>query len=111
LLEDADVTIEQDRALRDNLEKSWEYFFKLEKNIDIPFAIGTVFYALDHFEQANYFYKLSIQEFGANSENTYNLAISLQMLEQFEESKRFAQQALQIDPKYKLAKELLAELA
>jgi tetratricopeptide (TPR) repeat protein len=110
LIEDTEVTLEQDKCLKDNLTNAWQYFFKLEKNADLPFAIGMVFYALDDYENANYFYELSIKEFGANSENSYNLAISLQMLDRIEESKKFAQQALSFDPKYKLAKELLTEL-
>lgn len=106
-----DITVEQDQALIIGAKRVWEYFFKLEKNQDLPFALGGLYYALDEYELALKFYHLSIEQFGENAENLYNMAISYQALEQNSQAVQCAKNALQHDPNYQEAKELLAELA
>jgi tetratricopeptide (TPR) repeat protein len=109
-IEIEEITVEQDKALLCGAKIVWDYFFKLEKNQDLPFALGSLYYALDEYETALEFYKISIQEFGANAESLYNMAITYQALEQTHEARQFAEQSLQLDAKYTAAKELLAEL-
>lgn len=106
-----EITVEQDKALLSGAKLAWDYFFKLEKNQDLPFALGSLYYALDEYELGLEFFKLSIEQFGENAENLYNMAISYQALEQVNDAKQFAKRTLQVDPSYKEAKELLAELA
>lgn len=105
-----DYTLEQERALLDGAKQVWEYFFKLEKNQDLPFALGALYYALDEYDTGLGFFKLSIDQFGENAENLYNMAISYQALEKLTDAKQFATRTLQLDPKYSAARELLAEL-
>jgi len=111
LIEIEEISVEQDKALLAGAVIVWDYFFKLEKTQDLPFALGSLYYALDEYEKALDFYKLSIQEFGENSENLYNLAISYQAMEQLDEAKDYAQRSLKCDPKYSPASELLLEIA
>ncbi len=111
LIEETEITVEQDKALLYGAKLAWQYFFKLEKTQDIPFALASLYYALDEYELAADFYQLSIKEFGANAENLYNMAITYQALDQFEKARDFAQQALKADDKYSAARELLSELA
>jgi tetratricopeptide (TPR) repeat protein len=106
-----EITIEQDRALLTGATHVWDYFFKLEKNQDLPFALGGLYYALDEYELALKFFELSIDQFGENAENLYNIAISYQALDQDNDAKQFASRSLKFDPGYTAAKELLAELA
>lgn len=110
-IDEEDISVEQDQALLAGAKIVWDFFFKLEKNQDLPFALGCLYYALDEYELALEFYKLSLQEFGENSESLYNIAITYQALEQNNEAKKFAQRSLGLDAKYSAAKELLAELA
>ena len=110
-IEEEEITMEQDKALLYGCQLAWDYFFKLEKNQDLPFALGGVYYALDEYELALKFFELSIKDFGENAENMYNIAITYQAMEQDNVAKKYAQQALQYDPKYTPARELLAELA
>jgi hypothetical protein len=110
-VEAEEISVEQDKALLAGAETVWDYFFKLEKTQDLPFALGSLYYALDEYEKALEFYNLSVKEFGPNAENLYNLAISYQAMEQPNKAKDYAQQALVIDAKYTAAKELLEELA
>ena len=110
-IEEEDISVEQDKALLAGLDMVWDYYFKLEVSQDLPFAIASIYYALDEYEKALDFYKLSVQEFGPNAENLYNLAISYQALEKPVEAKQFAEKSLGIDAKYTAAKELLVELA
>lgn len=109
-IETEEITVEQDKALLTGIKHACEYFFKLEKTQDLPFAVGSIYYALDEYETAVEFFKLSISEFGENAENLYNMAISYQALEEDKTAAEFAQRALKVDPKYTPAKELLAEL-
>jgi len=109
-IEVEDYTVEQDRALLIGTKQAWDYFFKLEKTQDLPFAVGGLYYALDEYELALEFFTLSAAEFGANAENLYNMAISYQALDQDEQAAQYAQRALQMDPDYAEARELLAEL-
>lgn len=111
LLEDVELNVEQDLILQRGAKTVWEYFFKLEKTQDLPFAIGSLYYAIDEYDKALEFYKISLQEFGENTENLYNLAITYQAIDELEQAKKFAQQTLVVDAKYTPAKELLAELA
>jgi tetratricopeptide (TPR) repeat protein len=106
-----EITIEQDRALLTGATQVWDYFFKLEKNQDLPFALGGLYYALDEYDLALKFFELSIEQFGENAENLYNIAISYQALDQDNDAKTFASRSLKFDPGYTAAKELLTELA
>jgi tetratricopeptide (TPR) repeat protein len=110
-IDDEDITVEQDKALIAGAKLAWDYFFKLEKNQDLPFALGSLYYALDEYELGLNFFQLSIEQFGENAENLYNMAISYQALDQLNDAKNFANRTLKVDPTYKEAKELLAELA
>lgn len=106
-----EITIEQDAALLAGAVVVWDYFFKLEKSQDLPFALGGLYYALDEYELALEFFKLSIEQFGENAENLYNMAISYQALEQDSAAVEYAKRTLKVDPSYSEARELLAELA
>lgn len=110
-IEIEDITVEQDKALITGALSVWDYFFKLEKTQDLPFALGGMYYALDEYELGLKFFTLSLEEFGENAENLYNIAISYQALDNDELAAECANRALKYDPTYKEAKELLAELA
>lgn len=110
-IEGEDLNVEQENAILNGVKRVWEYYFKLEKVADIPFAIGSIYYALDDYERAIYYYEISSRDFGINADNLYNIAITYQAMEDDAKAKQYAQQTLQVDPKYDAAKELLAELA
>lgn len=109
-IETEDITIEQEHALLAGCDIAWEFFFKLEKTQDLPFALAGIYYALDEYEKGLSYYQLSIDQFGANAENLYNMAICYQALNQMAYAKQYALDALKHDPNYDEAKELLSEL-
>ncbi|HSX19739.1 MAG TPA: SAM-dependent methyltransferase [Gammaproteobacteria bacterium] len=109
-IEIEEITVEQDHALLNGCLLVWEYFFKLEKTQDLPFALGGVYYALDEYELALKFFQLSIDQFGENAENLYNMAITYQAMDSDAEATKYVKEALKFDPNYRDAKELLAEL-
>lgn len=111
LIESSELTMEQDLIIQRGLKIAWDYYFKLEKSQDLPFALGSIYYAIDEYETALKFFKLSLQEYGENSDNLYNIAIAYQALDNDTEAKNFARRTLAVDAKYVAAKELLAELA
>lgn len=110
-IEIEEITVEQDQALILGAQLVWEYFFKLEKNQDLPFALGGVYYALDEYDLGLKFFQLSIDQFGENAENLYNMAISYQAMDKPDLATSYAKRALKFDPNYSEARELLSELA
>lgn len=105
------ITAEQELSLLAGIDKLWNYFFKLEKNQDLPFILGMLLYNLDYPEQAITFYQQSLALFGEQIETLYNMAIAQQLAELVDDAKATANHVLQIDPEYKPAYDLLHELA
>ena len=108
-LEKEDLTAEQQDNIRTGLYKVWDYFFKLEKEQDIAFSIGIIFYTIDNFEEALEFYQHSLKYFGEQEETLYNIALVYQSLEEAEQARAWVEKIIKINPAYEPAKELLAE--
>lgn len=110
VVEDEEITQEQDAALLNGLPKVWDYYFHLEKTRDIPFAIGCILYQLDYSERALPYFEHSLNYFGYQEETLYNQALALQELDKLDECKQALDKALEINPHYKDAKILAREL-
>jgi hypothetical protein len=102
--------MEQEHAITCGLELIWEYFFKLEKNQDLPFVLANIYYVLEEFDLALKFFEISIQEFGETVETWHNIALCYYALENFTLALTYTKKSLQINSKYLAAKKLLAEL-
>ena len=110
-VEQNEMTAEQKLTLTSGLDKVWDYFFKLEKEQDIPFAIGILLYNIDEPEKAVKYYQYSMIHFGEQEETLYNIALAYQQLEEHKHAIAASNKAIQLNPAYKPAKELLAEYA
>lgn len=108
-LENQEITEEQRLTLIFGVEQVWEYFFKLEKTQDIPFAIGIILYNIDEIEKALIFYQHSRALFGEQEETLYNIALAYQQLEDQDNMQDFLKKILTLNPNYQPAHELLAE--
>lgn len=106
---DDTLFLQQEKILIDGAYKAWDFFFKLEYSQDICFEIGTLFYALEHFEEAIKFYELSLENFGMEPSVLYNLALCHQSLDDEEKAKSLCHKALDINPNYQEVIELVAE--
>ena len=73
--------VEQEQNIIQGLGLVWDYFFKLEKNQDLPFVLANVYYSLEKFDLAAKFFKLSIQEFGSTKEALYNVKLCQEAIE------------------------------
>lgn len=102
--------MEQEHAISCGLELVWEYFFKLEKNQDLPFVLANIYYAIEEFDLALKFFEISIQEFGETVEAWHNIALCYHALEKNVLALKYTKKALQINSKYLAAKKLLLEL-
>lgn len=109
-LEAEEYTQEDELSILNGLKRAWAFFFKLEKDQDIPFAIGAILYNMDHFDKAIEFYQASLKYFGQDKETYFNIALVYQADEKFQLAAEALQQALSIDPHYRDAKKLLKEL-
>ena len=109
-IKEEQFNMEQEQAITYGLELIWEYFFKLEKNQDLPFALANTYYALEEFELALKFFQISAQEFGETVEVWHNIALCYYELENFTLARTYTQRALKINPRYLDAKKLLSEL-
>ena len=108
-LECEEITEEQKLMIVYGLDKVWEYFFKLEKAQDIPFAIGMLLYNVEESEKALIYYKHSLDLFGEQEETLYNIALAYQQLEDESNMTAAANKAININPDYEPAKELLTK--
>ncbi len=97
-------------SILNGLDRIWRFFFKLEKDQNIPFVIGSILYSLDYSEKALEFYQHAIEFFGVDKETYLNIALAQVALENNVEAKKALLKALEIAPDYKDAKELLEEI-
>lgn len=67
--------VEQEKAILQGIALVWEYFFKLEKNQDLPFVLANIYYSLEKFDLAAKFFKISVEEFGETKEAIYNIKL------------------------------------
>lgn len=109
-IEKEEVTADQEFTIRNGLERVWRYFFKLEKNQDIPFAIGSLMYQMDLCEDAIKYYKHSLKCYGHDTETYYNMALAYQELGNNTAGLQMTQKALELEPNFKDAKQLQKEL-
>ena len=107
---DSDLMVSQTIAIKQGLAKVWTRFFKLEKTQDMPYAIAALLYGIEELEKAIEFYQISLEQFGEREETFYNIAIAYQMLEDLPNALHYTQKSLEMNPKYKEAKNLLKEL-
>ena len=97
-IEKNEMSAEQNLRLISGLNKVWGSFFKLEKNQDIPFAIGMLLYNIDEPEQAVKHYQYSLEHFGEQEETYYNLALAYQHLEDNKNVILAAKKAIELNP-------------
>lgn len=109
-IEDNEIDVEQERCLIDGAKLVADFYYKLEKSQDLPFAIAGLYYTLDCYNDAIPFYMQSIKEFGKNPDNCYNLALCYQEADKLDLAKQYAKYALQCDADYSPARELINEL-
>ncbi|MCA9749789.1 MAG: hypothetical protein KC414_11845, partial [Romboutsia sp.] len=105
-----EITVEQEIALTSGAEKVWQYFFKLEKSMDIPFVLGTLYYNLEVPKKAIEFHLISLKQFGRQTEALYNLALAYQLDDDNENALAITDEILTIEPDYKPARDLTKEL-
>ena len=110
LISKKQFNVEQEHAINCGLKLIWEYFFKLEKNQDLPFVLANIYYSLEEFDMALKFFQISIKEFGETVEGWHNVALCYYALDNFALAITYTKKALQINSKYLAAKKLLAEL-
>lgn len=109
-LESNTIALETEYSILNGIERVWQFFFKLEKSQDLPFAIATILYNMDFYEKAIEFYQYSLEYFGEDKETYYNLALIHQALDNNHQAKLMLSQALTIYPAYRDAKKLLKEI-
>lgn len=109
-LESQEVSLDLEYSILNGLERVWQFFFKLEKSQDIPFAIGSILYNMDFPEKAVEYYKQSIIYYGKDKETYYNLALAYQQLEDNKKAQQMIENALALHPNYREAKKLLKEI-
>ena len=90
IIEKNGISIDLKMSLINGIEQAWNYFFKLEKNQDLPFALGSILYQLEDYDKALYFFKSSLFHYGNDKNTYYNLTLCYHALKQYDEAKEAA---------------------
>lgn len=109
-LEEGDFTVAVEHSILNGVERAWRYFFKLEKNQDVPFAIGSILYHLDYNDRAIEFYHHSLALFGEDKDTYFNLALAYQSLGDYAKAKEMINESQKIAPKDRMVAELKKEI-
>lgn len=92
---DSASTVER-TALREILERVAGRYFHLDEQ-DVPFAIGLIYQRLGDFAKALTYYRRSLELFGDDATNFYNMAVCFDKLNDRNQACEFAQRAVELD--------------
>jgi tetratricopeptide (TPR) repeat protein len=93
------------------LTRSWENYFSIGEDRDLPFEIARILFRLGFFEQALHFYEESTRLFGEHKNTYQNMGLCFYFLRRLEESKRMFEKSLSLDPGYGVSREWLLKVA
>ena len=102
--------LQQQQELYDVMVRSWENFFSIGDQRDVPFAVARVLACINQFDQAIDFYGESLRLYGAKALTHHNIGLCHYNAGRLAESKEAFQTALQVDENYGPSKELLIRI-
>lgn len=104
------VTPRQRQDLLAMVEQVWESYYHLDERRDLPFELGTLLTAMGCYLNAISYFQRSIGLYGVNAATCYNMSLCHYHLEDRSAAARWARDALDLEPAYEAALEMMAEL-
>ncbi|KAG9410957.1 hypothetical protein AC1031_018983 [Aphanomyces cochlioides] len=71
-----------------SLKKVWSHYYQLDKEKDIAFEVGRVYYGMREYEEALHYYTLSLEELGKHHVTYHNMGLC------FYSTRRYVEQQL-----------------
>jgi putative S-adenosyl-L-methionine-dependent methyltransferase len=93
------------------IRTTWEQYFPLGEQDDLPFGLGALLYTLQHYQEALEFFQISLRDFGEDPRTTVNLALTLYRLGRLAESLEWLDRTLALDPEHELALQMRPDVA
>ncbi len=100
----------RDEVLR-GVEHAWQQYYPIGESDDLPFGLGVLLYALEHYAEAVGFFELSLRDFGEDPRTTLNLALSLYRLQRLPETLSWLDRTLALDPTNETAQQMRPSVA
>ncbi|MCB0007725.1 MAG: SAM-dependent methyltransferase [Anaerolineales bacterium] len=88
----------------------WDNYYPIGEEWDLAFYIGMLLYQMRYFHQALTFLGRSLQLYGENATTFHNMALCHYGLHEKDESLRYVEKALALDPEFDAAKGLRLKL-
>jgi tetratricopeptide (TPR) repeat protein len=92
------------------LRQAWDHYYPIGEPADVPFGIGVLLYALGHYAEALEFFERSLSEFGEDPRTTLNLAMTTYRLDRREDTLRWLDRTLELDPNHELAQHMREDI-
>ncbi|KAF0694841.1 Aste57867_14305 [Aphanomyces stellatus] len=85
------------------LKKTWTHYYQLDKEKDIAFEVGRVYYGMREYEEALLYYTLSLEEMGKHHVTYHNMGLCFYSPRRLEDAMRCFEAATQLNPCYQKA--------
>jgi tetratricopeptide (TPR) repeat protein len=85
------------------LQQTWQHYYQLDKEKDIAFEIGRVFYGMREYKDALDFYQASVDEMGKHHVTYHNMGLCYYSMQRLEEAIPCFQCATELNPNYSKA--------
>jgi hypothetical protein len=99
------------RSLYQAVMQSWEMYYHIGEDEDLPFAIGRLLFGLEYYGEAIDFFHHSLRLYGSNATVLCNLALCHYEVNQLDDALDFADQCLALNPDFKPAISLKNRIA
>jgi hypothetical protein len=104
----------EDRLRREvvrGIHVSWDRYFPIGEQQDLPFGLGAILYTLEQYAEALDFFQISLRDFGDDPRTTVNLALTLYRLGRLGECLEWLDRTLVLDPEHELALRMRPDVA
>lgn len=94
-------------SVKQALDQVWETYFPLGESADVAWHLAGLFYEMDDFHKAIYYFEKSLEIYGPYSGTLCNLSVCCELAGQQEKAKSYLLQVLKTEPENERAKKML----
>lgn len=92
------------------IERTWQLYYHLGEDEDVPFELGRLLYRMDYYPEALLYYGRSLELYGDNQHTLFNMALCHYYLQQRELALECVERVLVLDANHGAARALKIEL-
>jgi tetratricopeptide (TPR) repeat protein len=99
------------QELLHGIQLAWAHYYPIGEPDDLPFGLGVLLHALEHYPEALEFFERSLQQFGEDPRTTLNVALTLYRLQRLPETVQWLDRTLALDPANEYARSMRPSVA